>query len=48
MKLGIETYSETDWGSRYVILWVDHNFWCSFIIRNDNSIKAFEYPDSVK
>jgi len=49
MKLKIGIYSNmTDWRYGYIGLWVDHNFCCSIFIRNDNSIKVVEYPDTVK
>jgi len=44
MKL--EIHSEWDWGAGYLFLWIDdHNLWCSFIIRNDNSIEVLDHSN---
>ena len=48
MKLEIETYSKTDWGARYIFLWIDHKRWKYIAIHKDNSVKLYNYSDIIK
>jgi len=43
MKLGIETYSETDWKYSYVILRIDNKRWCGIPLFSNGSVKVYNY-----
>jgi len=45
MKLGIETYSETDWRYGYIVLNIDNKRWKYIFIEED--FIAFQYPDTI-
>jgi len=48
MKLKIDLYCETNWRYGYIGFKIDNKRWCSFIIRNDNRAKLYNYSDIIK
>jgi len=42
MKLKIHIHSKTDWGARYLFLWIDNKRWKYIDIHKDNSVKVID------